>query len=165
VVKDDSGDDILAYEVDGRGGVVRMDDSNVPSLLSLPIIGWCSADDPLYLATRRFVLSDANPVFWRGTAATGLGSPHTPPETIWPIGLAIQGLTALSTDEKADILDTLMRTDAGTGFMHESFHKDDPTVFTRPWFSWANAMFCELVLDIIGRRTVVREAEPAGVAR
>jgi meiotically up-regulated gene 157 (Mug157) protein len=30
--------------------------------------------------------------------------------------------------------------------MHESFHVDDPAVFTREWFSWANAMFCELAL-------------------
>ncbi|GAA1440608.1 glycoside hydrolase family 125 protein [Leifsonia poae] len=165
IVTDATGRAILAYEIDGLGADVRMDDSNVPSLLSLPIVGWCAADDPLYLATRAFVLSDQNPYFARGTAATGLGSPHTPPDTIWPIGLAIQGLTALTTDEKRDVLDTLLRTDAGTGFMHESFHKDDPTVFTREWFSWANAMFCELVLDVAGLRTLIRQPQPVGADR
>jgi len=155
--------EILAYEVDGRGSDVRMDDSNVPSLLSLPLIGWCAADDPLYLATREFILSDRNPYFHRGAAASGLGSPHTPPGTIWPIGLAIQGLTALDHEEKVDLLNTMVATDAGTGLMHESFDKDDSTTFTREWFSWANAMFCELVLDVAGLRSYVREPDALGI--
>ena len=99
------------------------------------------------------MLSPANPFYFEGSAASGVGSPHTPADTIWPIALAVQGLTARTDEERRDILSTLLRTHAGTGLMHESFHKDDPTVFTRPWFSWANAMFCELVLDVAGMRT------------
>ena len=133
-----------------------MDDANVPSLLSVPLLGWCERADPLYVATRAFVLSDANPSYHRGLAASGQGSPHTPPGTIWPIGLAVEGLTARSDDEKAALLATLVATDAGTGLMHESFDKDDPQAFTRAWFSWANAMFCELVLDVVGLRTYTR---------
>lgn len=148
-----SGDEVWAYEVDGRGGALLADDGNTPSLLSLPLHGWCAIDDPLYLRTRAFILSADNPYYCIGSAASGVGSPHTPPDTVWPIALAVQGLTARDDAERRAVLDTLLRTHAGTGVMHESFHKDDPTIFTRPWFSWANAMFCELVLDIAGLRT------------
>ena len=148
-----TGDEVWAYEVDGLGGALLADDGNTPSLLSLPLHGWCTIDDPLYLRTRSFVLSPDNPYYCVGSAASGVGSPHTPPDTVWPIALAVQGLTAQDDAERRRVLDTLLRTHAGTGVMHESFHKDDPTIFTRPWFSWANAMFCELVLDIAGLRT------------
>lgn len=157
--------EVYAYEVDGLGGHLLMDDANVPSLLSLPLIGWCASDDPLYLATRAFILSPDNPTFTEGLAARGLGSPHTPDGYIWPIGLAIEGLTSSDPDEKRRLIDTMLRTDAGTGVMHESFHKDDPSLFTRPWFSWANAMFCELVLDVAGLRTLDRDPAIAGGVR
>jgi hypothetical protein len=156
IVTDAVAGDIYAYEVDGLGNYLLMDDANVPSLLSLPLLGWCQRRDPLYVATRAFLLTGANPYYHRGLAASGQGSPHTPPGTIWPIALAVEGLTALSEHKKAALLATLVATDAGTGLMHESFHKDDPQVFTRAWFSWANAMFCELVLDVVGLRTYTR---------
>ncbi|MCA0294844.1 MAG: glycoside hydrolase family 125 protein [Actinobacteria bacterium] len=146
----------LAYEVDGFGGRLAMDDANVPSLLSLPMLGWCSPQDELYSRTRAFVLSDANPCFYEGSAGAGVGSPHTPSGGIWPIALAVQGLTATDPAEKHAMLDSLLRNDAGTGYMHESFQCDDPAQFTRPWFSWANAMFCELALDVVGRRSYRR---------
>lgn len=164
VVPADGFGEVLAYEVDGLGGALLMDDANVPSLLSLPYVGWCAPDDPLYLATRRFVLSEANPTYLVGTAARGLGSPHTPPDHIWPIGLALEGLTTPDRVEKLRLLGSIMATDAGTGSTHESFHKDDPTRFTREWFSWADAMFCELVLDVAGLRTATREPAGAGAA-
>ncbi|WP_423919661.1 glycoside hydrolase family 125 protein [Frigoribacterium sp. 2-23] len=164
VVATPSHGDVYAYEVDGLGGRLLMDDANVPSLLSLPLLGFCGPDDPLYLATRAFVLSSHNPTYSIGSAARGVGSPHTPDDHIWPIALAVEGLTSTDPDEKHRLLATLLSTDAGTSAMHESFHKDDPDVFTRPWFSWANAMFCELVLDVAGLRTVRREALPAATA-
>jgi meiotically up-regulated gene 157 (Mug157) protein len=154
--------DVYAYEVDGFGNALLMDDANVPSLLSLPFLGWCAPDDARYLATRRFLLSEDDPSFFVGSAARGIGSPHTPPDHIWPIALAMEGLTSTDDAERARLLDTLLRTDAGTGVMHESFHKDDPATFTRPWFSWANAMFCEFVLDVVGLRTHVRRPVPRG---
>lgn len=141
---------IYAYETDGLGNYTLMDDANVPSLLSLPYLGWCAADDPLYLATRRFVLSPANPFFFQGAAAAGVGSPHTPHRYIWHIALAIQGLTAADPSEREGMLELMERTDAGTGMMHEGFDADDPGRFTRPWFSWANMMYCELVLASLG---------------
>ena len=140
---------IYAYEVDGLGQVNLMDDANVPSLLSMPYLGYCAADDPVYLATRAFVLSDQNPYFFAGTAASGIGSPHTPTGYIWPISMCIQGLTAQSYSDRLRLLDTLMQVDAGTGLMHEGFYKDDPAQFTRPWFAWANSMFAEFVIDLL----------------
>lgn len=141
---------VYAYEVDGLGHQQLMDDANMPSLLSAPLHGCLAREDPRYLATRSFVLSEENPYFYRGTAAAGIGSPHSPPDHIWPIALAVQGLTATDRSEKLAVLRTLCATTGGTQQMHEGFHCDDPTRFTRPWFSWANAMFCELVLDLAG---------------
>ncbi len=145
------GTEILAYEVDGRGNVLVADDANLPSLLSLPLAGWCRRDDPLYLATREVVLSPANPWYYSGTSAAGVGSPHTPPKHVWPLAIAATGLTACDETQRADALATLARTTGGTGLMHESFHVDDPGRFTRQWFGWANAMFIELAMDLTGR--------------
>lgn len=142
--------EIYAFEVDGLGNANLMDDANVPSLLAMPFMGYCAKDDPVYLATRAFVLSGENPYFYQGKAATGIGSPHTPQDYIWPISLCIQGLTSNSRQEQLELLEMLMATDAGTGLMHESFHKDDPAQFTRPWFAWANSMFAELVIEVSG---------------
>ncbi|MCR2804015.1 glycoside hydrolase family 125 protein [Paenibacillus sp. SCIV0701] len=143
---------MYAYETDGLRNHNLMDDANVPSLLAAPYLGYKNADDPVYLNTRRFVLSEDNPYFYRGEAAEGIGSPHTPERYIWPIALAIQGLTVNDQEEKARLLELLARTDAGTGFMHEGFHVDDPAEYTRPWFSWANMMFSELAMDHAGLR-------------
>ncbi|MFJ8148832.1 glycoside hydrolase family 125 protein [Streptomyces sp. NPDC096048] len=139
---------IYAYEVDGKGNALLMDDANMPGLLSLPLVANVPATDAVYRATRRFVLSSANPTWHRGAAAEGIGSPHTPDEHIWPIAIAVQGLTSTDRTERIAALRALLSTDAGTGQMHESFHKDDPSRFTRPWFSWANAMYAELALDV-----------------
>ncbi|ECC0863917.1 glycoside hydrolase family 125 protein [Listeria monocytogenes] len=144
--------EIFAFEVDGLGNQLLMDDANVPSLLSMPIIQYLEKESPIYQNTRKFILSKSNPYYFEGKLAKGIGSPHTPAGYIWPIGLAIQGLTASDKSEKLEILQMLLRTDAGTGLMHESFHPDYPEDFTREWFSWANMMFCELVLDVAGFR-------------
>ncbi|TCO50523.1 hypothetical protein EV646_102597 [Kribbella antiqua] len=143
---------VYAYEVDGFGGSLLMDDANMPSLLSIPMTGYASADDPTYVATRGLLLSSTNPYYYSGAHASGIGSPHTPPDQVWPIALAVQGLTSTSAEERQQLLELLRDTTGGTGQMHESFHVDDPTVFTREWFSWANAMFCELALVHAGIR-------------
>ena len=139
-----------AYEVDGRGGRLEMDDANIPSLLALPLIGYCRADDPMYLATRAFVLSDRNPYYYQGSFATGVGSPHTPRRQVWPIALAAAALTSTNPADKRAAIDVLLTTHAGTTRIHESFHVDRPERWTRAWFSWAEAMFAELVLDTCG---------------
>lgn len=144
--------EIYAYEVDGFGNAVFMDDANVPSLMSLAYLGVHDSDDPLYERTRKFLLSDNNPYFLRGTAAEGQASPHTGKERIWPMGIILRALTSTSDAEIAECLRMLKRTHAGTGFMHESFHKDDPRDYTRDWFAWANTLFGELLAKIHDER-------------
>ena len=140
---------MYVYETDGLGNYTYMDDANVPSLLSIPYLGYCSADDETYKNTRAYVLSRENPFYFEGAAAKGVGSPHTPKDYIWHIALSMQGLTSTDPDECRALLDMLTSTDAGTGFMHEGFHKDDPAKFTRPWFAWSNSLFSEFVLKCL----------------
>lgn len=147
VVQNKAGKDIYAYEVDGLGGFSIMDDSNVPSLMAAPYLGFCDKEDPIYLATRKTLLSKENPYFYEGKFAKGIGSSHTPENYVWPIALAIEGLTTNNKSEKERILDLLVNCDGGTHLMHEGFDVNDPNQFTREWFSWANMMFCELVMD------------------
>ena len=139
-----------AYEVDGFGQYHFMDDANVPSLLSMEYLGYEPMDQKVAENTRKVILSEINPYYYRGERAKGIGSPHTPVEYIWHISMAMEGLTAKSKEEKYEVIQRMIATDGGTGLMHEGFHVDDPTKYTREWFSWANAMFCELVLQYCG---------------
>lgn len=136
--------EIFAYETDGLGHYNLMDDANVPSLLAAPWFGFCKKEDVLYQNTRRFVLSESNPYYYKGKAAEGVGSPHTPAGYVWHIAIAIRGLTAESREEQKEMLDMLARTTAGTGYMHEGVDANAPERYTRPWFAWANSMFCLL---------------------
>lgn len=138
-------DGIYAYEIDGLGGVSLMDDANVPSLLGMPYLGACKVTDPTYQATRRFVWSKKNPWFFSGKYE-GIGGPHIGNDFIWPMSLIMKGLTSTSEAEVKELIHTLKATHGGTGFMHESFHKDVPKRFTRHWFAWANTLFGELIV-------------------
>ena len=136
---------VYAYETDGYGNYNLMDDANVPSLLSLPYLEVCDADDPIYRSTRALVLSESNPYYYEGALARGIGSPHTPAGYIWPIALCVQAMTSTDDEEIRGLLKMLLSTHGGTGFMHESFDPDAPERFTREWFAWANSMFGELI--------------------
>lgn len=136
---------IYAYEVDGLGNHNFMDDANVPSLLSIPYIGYKAIDDEIYQNTRRFILSNNNPFYYEGKAAKGIGSPHTPPQYIWHIALSMQGLTTNNEDEINYLVETLKNTDGGKTYMHEGFHCDDPKKFTRDWFAWSNSLFSHFI--------------------
>jgi meiotically up-regulated gene 157 (Mug157) protein len=138
-------DTIWAYEVDGLGGRVLMDDANAPSLLALPYFGGCDTADPMYVATRRWILSPANPWLFRGRVGEGVGSPHTGPGRIWPIAVAMRGLTATSIEECLSAIRLLGASHGGTYLAHESFDPDDPTQYSRPWFAWANSVVGELL--------------------
>ena len=141
---------IYAYEVDGFGHHNLMDDANVPSLLAIPYMGYAGKDDPIYRNTRKFLLSADNPYYYEGKYARGIGSPHTPAGYVWPISLSMQALTSDDPAEVEELIRMLLATDAGTGFMHESFDPDDPTRFTRDWFAWANSLFGEMVYRYLG---------------
>ena len=151
-IKNRDGGEIWAFEVDGYGNQLFMDDANIPGLLSLPYLGCCDANDPVYQSTRRLVLSDANPYFFQGTAASGVGGPHEGLDMIWPMAIIAQALTSTDDAEIRQCLHWLKTTHAGTGFMHESFNKDDPSKFTRAWFAWANTLFGELIVNLSQRR-------------
>ncbi len=149
---------IWAYEVDGYGNTLQMDDANAPGLLSLPYLDCCDAADPAYQRTRRFVLSRDNPYFFQGTAADGGGSPHTGLGQIWPMAILLRALTSIDDKEILQCLRWLRSTTAGTQFMHESFDSNDPAKFTRPWFAWANTLFGELILRLADQRpSLLRE--------
>lgn len=146
---------IYAYEVDGLGNALLIDDPNVPSLLAAPYLGYCEQDDEIYLNTRKHILSKHNEYYYEGEFSRGCGSSHTPPNYIWPIALSIEGLTSSDKDHKKWLLDNLAANTGGTQMMHESFDVDNPKAFTREWFSWANMMFCELVMDYFDIRVKI----------
>lgn len=141
--------DIYAFEVDGFGNHFLMDDANAPSLLSLPYLTDVSIDDPIYQNTRRFVWSTNNPYFFKGDAGEGIGGPHIGYDMIWPMSIMMKAFTSTDDAEIAQCLRMLLATDAGTGFIHESFNKDNADNFTRPWFAWQNTLFGELIIRLI----------------
>ncbi|MGA9335317.1 MAG: glycoside hydrolase family 125 protein [Rudaea sp.] len=150
IVKGPRGKPIYAYEVDGLGHAKRMDDANIPNLLAAPYFGYVGIDDPIYRNTRRFVLSDANPYFYFGPLAAGLGSPHTPVGMVWPLGLLAEGFTTDDPVEQQQVLKMLLASDPGDHRLHESFDPHDATKFTREDFGWPNAWFTEYIAKLHG---------------
>lgn len=140
---------IYAFEVDGFGNHLLMDDANVPSLLAMPYLGDVDVNNPIYQNTRRFVWSQDNPYFFKGTAGEGIGGPHIGYDMIWPMSIMMKAFTSQDDQEIKACIKQLTSTDAGTGFMHESFHKDNPAKFTRSWFAWQNTLFGELILKLV----------------
>jgi hypothetical protein len=138
-----------AYEVDGYGNTLRMDDANAPGLASLEYLGCVTPGQrALYEHSRAFALSSDNPYFFKGTAAEGIGGPHEGLGYIWPMGIMFRAFSSTSDQETLRCLQWLRNTTAGTHFMHESFWKDDPIKYTRSWFAWANTLFGELILKL-----------------
>jgi len=147
---------IYAYEVDGSGNSLLMDDANIPSLLSAPYLGYKGLDEEVYANTKRFIYSKDNPTYQSGTNALtgkldGYGSPHMRTAiwtNIWPMSMAMRGLVSDDVEEKVAIINQLQKASAGTGWMHESFDVNNPKKFTRPWFCWSDALFAELVMSV-----------------
>ena len=140
---------IYAYEVDGFGNQLLMDDANVPSLLAMPYLGDVSLDDPIYQNTRRFVWSDDNPYFFKGKAGEGIGGPHIGYDMAWPMSIMMKAFTSKDDKEIKDCIQMLMDTDADTGMIHESFNVNNASDYTRPWFAWQNTLFGELILKLV----------------
>ncbi|MHC9532168.1 glycoside hydrolase family 125 protein [Dellaglioa sp. L3N] len=151
VPQPNSNETIFAYEVDGLGHVNLMDDANVPSLLSLPFLGYVSSDNALYQRTRTFILSNQNPFYYSGSYLKGIGSPHTPKNYIWPISLAMEGLTSNNPEVMKSKLDIISQSDNDTLQCHEGIDVNDPSNFTRDWFSWANMTYCQLALRYLNK--------------
>lgn len=139
---------LYAYEVDGFGSNCIMDEPNVPSLISLPYLGYTTLDDPVYQNTRKMALGEWNAFYAKGCEACGITSPHVGViDHFWPMATIMQALTSNNEDEIRSCLKDLKKTHAGTYFIHESVHVDDPRKFTRRWFAWANSLFGELILE------------------
>ncbi len=145
---------IYAYEVDGFGNQYLMDDANVPSLLAMAYLGDVDVNDPIYQNTRNFVWSKDNPYFFTGSAGEGIGGPHIGYDMVWPMSIMMKAFTSQDDEEIKTCIKMLMDTDAGTGFMHESFHKNDATNFTREWFAWQNTLFGELIIKLVNEGKV-----------
>lgn len=157
IVKDKDFSKIYAYEVDGLGNYLLMDDANVPSLLSLPYLECPTLDKDIYKNTRKFILSNKNPYYFEGKVAKGIGSPHTPKNYIWHIALSIQSMTEIDKNKQKELIDILTNTDADKGLMHEGFNKDDHYQYTRDWFSWSNSLYCEAILKFLGYNRIIKE--------
>ena len=140
---------IYAFEVDGFGNYHLMDDANVPSLLAMAYLGDVDVNDPVYQNTRRFVWSKDNPYFFSGPAGEGIGGPHIGYDMAWPMSIMMKAFTSQDDNEIRDCIRMLLATDAGTGFIHESFDVKDANNFTRPWFAWQNTLFGELILKLV----------------
>lgn len=145
IVKHEKYGKIYACETDGMGHYSMIDDANIPSLLSIPYIEYADIEDETYQNTRKFLLSAENPFYFEGKYARGIGSRHTPKNYIWHMALVMQGLTADGDEEKREIIDMIVNTDADTGYLHEGFNADNPYEYTREWFTWPNSLFAEFV--------------------
>ena len=143
---------IFAFEVDGYGNTLFVDDANAPSLLSLPYLGCCARNSPTYLRTRKFLLSEENPYFVKGVHSEGVGGPHQGPNRVWPLAVVMRALTSTDDREIGECLKMLVWLSAGSGFMHESAEADRPEHFTRSWFAWCNSLFGELVVQVAETR-------------
>lgn len=147
---------VFAYEVDGYGGRNFMDDANLPSLLSLPDLGFCSADDEVYKNTRRMVLDpSSNPFYYRGPYFEGIGGPHAGIRAAWPMSRIVAIRTTNSLDEIRSHLRAVVNSTRGLGLIHETVNVDTND-FSRPWFSWANSEFAKTIINLKERGLLQR---------
>ncbi|MDP4206253.1 MAG: glycoside hydrolase family 125 protein, partial [Bacteroidota bacterium] len=77
----------------------------------------------------------------------------------WPMSVTSRIITSTDEAEMANCLRILKRTHADTGFMHESFFKDDPNKFTRKWFAWANTLFGEMMIKLSEQHPALLQKE------
>ena len=142
-------DSSLPFEIDGYGGQYFMDDANVPSLLSLPVLGYLSSNSSAYQRTRSVIQSEQNPFYFSGSEGKGIGGPHEGINYTWPMAIITQAMTSDDDAEVQWCLDMLIRSSAGTGLMHEAFDVNDVDNYTRTWFAWANGLLGELLLQLV----------------
>ncbi|PBP21896.1 hypothetical protein BUE80_DR007306 [Diplocarpon rosae] len=143
---------VFAYEVDGYGSQILMDDANVPSLLALPILGFVGADDPVYQNTRKMLLNKAsNPYYLEGSAFRGIGGPHVGLQHAWPMSLLMQAMTSDNDTEISECVNLVLQA-SRLGLVHESINVNRITDYTRSWFAWANSVFAQTILDLAKRK-------------
>ncbi|GAM85146.1 hypothetical protein ANO11243_031500 [Dothideomycetidae sp. 11243] len=155
IVKSAAGDDVFAYEIDGYGSANIMDDANIPSLLSTPLIGYLNSSDPIYASTREMILSTQNPYWATGPVISAVGGPHDGPGHAWPMAAIVRALTSTDDDEIADQIRMILASTDGLGLIHESIWAYDASQYTRPWFAWANGLFGQLIVQLAKERPQV----------
>ncbi|KAG9197966.1 hypothetical protein G6514_000685 [Epicoccum nigrum] len=143
---------VFAFEVDGYGSHILMDDANLPSLLALPLLGFVSADDEVYKNTRRMILErQGNPYYLKGAGFAGIGGPHIGLQHAWPMSVLVQAMTSEDDAEIGGLLESVKNV-SRNGLIHESIHVDYERTYTRPWFAWANSVFAQTILDLAKRK-------------
>ncbi|KAK6356264.1 hypothetical protein TWF718_000634 [Orbilia javanica] len=143
---------VYAYEVDGYGSRIMMDDANLPSLLSLPKLGWTTVNDPIYQNTRKMILSrEGNPFFLEGPVFKGIGGPHIGLKHAWPMSLLMQAMTSDDDKEIMAAIDAV-KTVSRFGLINESVNVNRKGDYTRSWFAWANSVFAQAILDLAKRK-------------
>ncbi|KAF4506999.1 hypothetical protein G6O67_005678 [Ophiocordyceps sinensis] len=152
VVKHKKYGDVFAYEVDGYGSSILMDDANYPSLLALPVMGFCDVNDAVYQNTRKMLLSKTgNPYYLAGSEFKGIGGPHIGLRNAWPMSLLIQAQTSEDDEEIEECLDLVLKS-SRLGLVHESVDVNHVRQYTRSWFAWANGVFATTILDLAKRK-------------
>ncbi|CCT70141.1 related to Meiotically up-regulated gene 157 protein [Fusarium fujikuroi] len=155
--------EMYAYEIDGFGSYSLMDDANIPSLLSIPHLGYKPASQHVYDNTRAFVLSSYNPYYARGPVLNATGGPHLGPGMAWPMGLIVQLLTTEDDEEIVDGIRQLMNSTSGLGLIHETVNSHNEKHWTRSWFSWANGLFGQMIMDLYKRKPTLIARSYQGV--
>ncbi|KAH6638629.1 hypothetical protein BKA67DRAFT_145458 [Truncatella angustata] len=155
IVTAPSGKKIFAYEVDGFGGRSLMDDANIPSLLSAPFLGFLNNTDEIYQNTRNFLLSRANPWYCSGPIIKGIGSPHIRPGATWPMSVIMSAMTSDDDKEIITALRQVLQSTDGLGLIHESVDAYSVKRWTRQWFTWANGLFGQLIMELEQRKPFV----------
>ncbi|EAS28248.3 uncharacterized protein CIMG_09452 [Coccidioides immitis RS] len=144
--------EVFAFEVDGYGSYVLMDDANLPSLLALPLLGFVKEDDKVYQNTRRMILSKCgNPYYLVGSAFHGIGGPHIGVKNAWPMSVLVRARTAQSDEEIMESIN-MVRDSSLLGLIHESVNVNRIQQYTRSWFAWANSVFAQTILDLAERK-------------
>lgn len=143
---------VFAYEVDGYGSHIMMDDANVPSLLALPLLGFVEKNNVVYQNTRKMLLEkQGNPYYLTGQEFHGIGGPHVGLRHAWPMSLLVQAMTSDDDNEILNCL-TMVLDSSPLGLIHEAINVNFNRIFTRPWFAWANSVFAQLIIDLASRK-------------
>ncbi|KAF2129547.1 glycoside hydrolase family 125 protein [Dothidotthia symphoricarpi CBS 119687] len=144
--------EVFAFEVDGYGSSIIMDDANLPSLLALPLLGFVDTDNKVYQNTRKMILEKSgNPYYLTGKHFGGIGGPHVGLQNAWPMSVLVQAMTSDDDDEITECLAAVKRV-SRLGLVHETINVNHGTDYTRSWFAWANSVFAQTILDLAQRK-------------